>query len=319
MDDVLKKGERYLNPYLKDAKPSVMELFWWKLGFYKVDDSLVTRPTDFFYPYTPSPFDRSLPSAVWIGHSTFLVECNGVTLLTDPIFNQYCSPIPIKGLKRRSEISFQVHTLPKIDIVLLSHNHYDHLDDHAVRELAAKQPHILWILPKGMASWFRRRGITRCLELGWWDSVALNTCSITAVPTQHFSGRSLWDRNKTHWNGYVVEIGKKKLYFVGDTGYNDYDFKKIGFRFAPIDLSLIPIGAYLPRRLMSPVHCCPKGAVQIHQDVGSRFSLGMHWNTFCLSEEPLDLPPYELYLAMKEKNLPFDTFVPIDNGTWVNW
>ncbi len=319
MDDVLKKGGRYLNPHLTDDKRSLWEFIRWKTGSYRADGIPEAPPKDFTYPHTLLPFDRTLPSAVWIGHSTYLVECNGLTLLTDPVFDNYCSPIPFEGLRRRSELPFQVHTLPKIDIVLLSHNHYDHLDEKAVLALAARQPNILWILPKGLSSWFHRRGITRCMELGWWESMPLSACSITAVPTQHFSGRTLWDKNKTHWNGYVVEVGDKKLYFVGDTGYNDHDFKQIGFRFSPIDLSLIPIGTYIPKQFMSTVHSSPYDGVQIHQDVGSRFSLGMHWNTFCLSDEPFDRPPYDLYLAMKEKNLPFDTFVPISIGTWVNW
>lgn len=319
MEDLLKKGGRYQNPHLHNDKRGLAEFLRWRYGYFSNDSRLESPPADFSYPHKVPFFDRDQPSAVWIGHSTFLVECNGVTILTDPVFDRYCSPIPIEGLKRRSELPIQVHTLPKIDIVLLSHNHYDHLDDKAVRELAAKQPHILWILPKGLFKWFHRRGITRCMELGWWDSMPLSSCSITAVPAQHFSGRTLWDKNKTHWNGYVVEIGDKKLYFVGDTGYNDHDFKKIGFRFSSMDLSLIPIGAYLPQQFMSPVHCCPKEAVQIHEEVGSKFSLGMHWNTFNLSDEPINRPPYDLFLAMKEKNLPFDTFVPIEIGTWVNW
>ena len=144
---------------------------------------------------------------------------------------------------------------------------------------------------------------------------------ITAVPSQHFSGRTLFDKNKTLWNGYVVEeiATGKTFYFVGDTGYNPFHFKQIGKRFPKIDLSLIPIGTYVPKKFMSPVHCSPYEAVEIHLDVKSRFSLGMHWNTFRLSDEPLERPPYDLYLAMKEKKLPFDTFLPIEIGAPINW
>jgi len=319
MEGIIKKNGRYINPHLSDDKRSLWEFIRWKTGFYHADGVPTKPPADFSYPFTLTPYDRSLPSAVWIGHSTFLVECEGLNILTDPVFDHYCSPVPFKGLRRRSELPFPINALPKVDIVLISHNHYDHLDEKAVLELFRLQPNILWILPKGLLRWFQRRGITRCMELGWWESLSLNTCKISAVPTQHFSGRSLWDKNKTHWNGYVMEIGAKKFYFVGDTGYNDQDFKKIGFRFGPIDLSLIPIGTYIPKQFMATVHSSPYDGVQIHQDVGSRFSLGMHWNTFCLSDEPFDRPPYDLYLAMKEKNLPFDTFVPIDIGTRINW
>jgi N-acyl-phosphatidylethanolamine-hydrolysing phospholipase D len=129
----------------------------------------------------------------------------------------------------------------------------------------------------------------------------------------------LWDKNKTHWNGYVVEVGLKKFYFVGDTGYNPFDFKEIGSRWNGIDLSLIPIGVYIPKRFMSPIHVNPLEAVQIHQDVKSSLSIGMHWKTFCLSEESFERPPYDLYLAMKEKGLPFSSFLPLDVGCYFNW
>jgi N-acyl-phosphatidylethanolamine-hydrolysing phospholipase D len=147
----------------------------------------------------------------------------------------------------------------------------------------------------------------------------VKNCKITAVPAQHFSGRTLWDKNKTHWNGYVVETPTKRIYFVGDTGYNSKEFKEIGNRFGQMDLSLIPIGSYIPREFMKTVHINPHEAVQIHKEVHSVFSLGMHWNTFCLSDEPYDRPPYDLYLAMEEKKLPFESFLPIDIGTYVNF
>ncbi len=243
----------------------------------------------------------------------------GVSILTDPVWDGYCSPIPISALKRYQAPPIALSDLSPIDFVLISHNHYDHLDAKTVQHLHFFHPKIKWIVPEGLSPWFHRRGIQNVTEVGWWQRYGIHQSFITAVPAQHFSGRTLWDRNKTHWNGYVFEIEGKRFYFSGDTGYNPTDFKAIGEKWSHIDLSLLPIGTYVPRIFMQPVHCSPWEAVEIHCDVKSRFSLGMHWKTFRLSDEPMDRPPYDLYLAMKEKQLPHETFLPIDPGIYLNW
>jgi N-acyl-phosphatidylethanolamine-hydrolysing phospholipase D len=248
-----------------------------------------------------------------------LIDAKEWKVLTDPVLAQYCSPVPIRGLRRRSPPAIGLKDLPKLNAVLISHNHYDHLDARAVKAIHRLNPDILWVLPMGLKRWFSRRGIERCVELQWGQSHIEDGHKVTAVPAQHFSGRTLWDKGRTLWNGYVLESAGKTLYFAGDTGYNPIDFKEIGRHFSKIDLSLIPIGSYSPRQFMSPVHCNPADGVQIHLDVKSTLSLGMHWNTFHLSDEPFDQPPYDLYLAMKEKNLPFDTFLPQEMGVYVNW
>jgi N-acyl-phosphatidylethanolamine-hydrolysing phospholipase D len=240
--------------------------------------------------------------------------------LTDPVWDSHCSPIRLKAFERISQPPIPLADLPPIDIVLISHNHYDHLDEKTVATLHHYHPQIEWIVPQGLSPWFHARGIHFVTEMAWWEKHhGPKDSLITAVPTQHFSGRTLWDKNKTHWNGYVLEANDKRVYFVGDTGYNEIDFKEIGKHWPYMDLSLIPIGTYVPSQFMKTVHISPYEAVQIHQDVNSRFSLGMHWKTFKLSDEPIDRPPFDLYLAMKEKGLPFDTFLPIDIGTQVNF
>lgn len=314
----MRKG-RYTNPHNEDLRRTLWHLFLWKIGRY---DEKVQRPPmspDFFYPAQSIPFDPKHPSAIWIGHSTFLIEIDGISILTDPVWDSYCSPIPLRGLKRRTDPPISLADLPPIDIVLISHNHYDHLDAKTVSALHRFHPQIQWIVPLGLSPWFHRRNIHSVVELGWWKSSTTKNCRITAVPAQHFSGRTFWDKNKTLWNGYVCEHRDKKLYFTGDTGYNPKDFKAIGEHWTQMDLSLIPIGTYIPEEFMQSVHISPKEAVQIHQEVKSRLSLGMHWNTFSLSDEPLNRPPYDLYLAMKEKGLSFESFLPIDIGTYVNW
>ena len=310
---------RYCNPHCDDARRTLWDLFLWRTGRYDDPVPRLSPLANFSYPAAPVQCDRQLPAAVWIGHSTFLVEVEGLAILTDPVWDVYCSPIPFKALKRRHEPPIPLSDLPRIDCVLISHNHYDHLDVKTVRHLHSFHPEIQWIVPLGLSRWFHARGIRDVEEIDWWKSFQLGEALITAVPAQHCSGRTLWDQNRTFWNGYVFETKRKRFYFSGDTGYNHVDFKQIGDKWPHMDLGLIPIGTYVPQKFMQPVHCSPREAVEIHLDVKSRFSLGMHWKTFRLSDEPMDRPPYDLYLAMSAKKLSYDTFLPIEPGVYVNW
>ncbi len=310
---------RFTNPHAPNLRRTFWDVLLWKGGFYNNPSPTLSPPSGFLYPASPQSLIKGQPYALWIGHSTYLLNAQGLTILTDPVWGAYCSPIPIRSLRRYNDPPLPLANLPPIDVVLLSHNHYDHLDAKTVAKLHHFHPQIQWIVPERLAPWFKKRGILSVCELPRWESVHVKNGKITAVPAQHFSGRTLWDMNKTHWNGYVCEIGSKKLYFTGDTGYNSKDFKAIGRHFGPLDLSLIPIGTYVPKAFMQPVHISPYEAVQIHQDVRSLFSLGMHWNTFHLSDEPHNRPPYDLYLAMKERQIPFESFLPIDIGTYVNF
>jgi N-acyl-phosphatidylethanolamine-hydrolysing phospholipase D len=313
------RKRRFVNPHTQELRRSFWHFLLWQMGHYDDFELKKSPPADFVYPATPASFIQGSPNAVWIGHSTYLIEINGVTILTDPVWADYCSPLPIPALRRYSEPPIALADLPPIDIVLQSHNHYDHLDAKTVAALHRFHPEIEWVVPLALSPWFHKRKIHSVTELGWWNTYTTKNCTITAVPTQHFSGRGLWDQNKTHWNGYVLESKGKTLYFTGDTGYNNKDFKAIGERFSHMDLSLIPIGTYSPQKFMQPVHISPYEAVKIHKEVKSRLSLGMHWNTFRLSDEPTLRPPYDLYLAMKEENIPFETFLPVDIGTYVNF
>lgn len=311
---------RFINPHLANSRRGLWDVFLWRLGFYDEADGKIPPPEGFQYPASAKPYNRKQPSALWIGHSTYLIEIDGLFILTDPVWDSHCSPIPFSRFRRLAESPLPLADLPPIDLVLISHNHYDHLDRKTVEILHRFHPQIEWIVPDRLAPWFKRRGI-EAIELQWWKTHLSNRCSITSVPCQHFSGRTLWDFDKTHWNGYVIETAspRKRVYFVGDTGYNEKDFKAIGSHWPHMDLSLIPIGTYVPREFMRPVHINPFDAVKIHAEVKSHLSLGMHWKTFDLSDEPIDRPPYDLYLAMQQENLPFDSFLPIDIGTYVNW
>lgn len=314
------------NPYAKKVKKKFWDLVLWKLGYYKDHSKGRQAPNDFQYPRPNSSFDPERPSAVWVGHSTFLIQYDGFNVLTDPIWSKWCSPIPFFGLKRHHKPPFLLDSLPPIDFVLISHNHYDHLDLKTVKALNKRHPGCVWVVSKGMKTWFEKRHIRNVYELNWGESLEFQKeerkIKIFATPCQHFSGRTLRDFNKTGWNGYVVQMTgspTKTFYFVGDTGYNEFHFKEIGKNFPSIDLSLIPIGSYSPREFMKQVHVCPEEAVKIHSEVNSALSLAMHWKTFHLSDEPITLPPYDLYLAMKEKGLALSSFLAVEPGQHVNW
>jgi N-acyl-phosphatidylethanolamine-hydrolysing phospholipase D len=244
------------------------------------------------------------PAVTWIGHATVLAQFGGLNVLTDPMFSERASPLSLLGPKRHAPPGLALTQLPHVDVVLVSHNHYDHLDDDSVRALNA-QPGgpPLFIVPLGLRAWLAERGITSAVELDWWQSHAVaaagGAVEFALTPVQHWSGRSLTDRMETLWGGYAVFAPDFHLYFTGDTGYSR-DFADIGQRYAPrqrvqdgggFDLALIAIGAYEPRWFMASQHVNPAEAVQIHHDLRAKHSIGVHWGTFELTDEALDEPP----------------------------
>lgn len=291
------------------------------LGRFKDAVEPLAVPSSFSFPNSLERVNATQPQVSWINHSTFLVEAEGFTFLTDPIWSQRCSPFPFLGPKRQIEPPIALSDLPKIDVVLISHDHYDHLDKKTVRKLHRKFPNIVWIVPTGVKKWFTGRfGKIDVRELRWGESIEEKGFSIHATPAQHFSGRSLFNRNTTLWMGCMVKLKSgKQFYFAGDTGYNNQYFKEIGKKFGPVDLSLIPIGAYLPRRFMQVVHVNPEEAVQIHQDVGSQLSLGGHFGTFKLSYESLLQPPFDLYNALVKEGISCEAFRVLRPGQKINW
>ena len=256
------------------------------------------------------------PAITWVGHATMLAQLGGISLLTDPVFSERVSPLSFVGPKRHVAPGLAPGQLPHIDLVLISHNHYDHLDDASVRTLA-KQPGgpPLFIVPLGVKAWFADREITNVVELDWWQSHAIvgagAPVEVVMTPVQHWSGRGLNDRLKTLWGGYAVFAPDLHLFFSGDTAYSN-DFKNIRARFAPrqtpeqgggFDIALIAIGAYEPRWFMSTQHVNPAEAVQIHADLNAKRSVGIHWGTFELTDESLDQPPIDLVDARRAKGL----------------
>ncbi len=268
--------------------------------------------------------NNTATTATWIGHATVLVQLRGVNILTDPIWSQRASPFTFIGPQRKVPPALDYSELPHIDVVLISHNHYDHLDKATVLKLneqAGGAP--LFLVPLGIKSWMANIGITNVQELDWWDKTVVKGLDFNFVPMQHWSARGITDRFKTLWGGWAVETeealvqaNKQKPFsflFAGDTGFSK-DFEDIGKRFGSFDLALLPIGAYAPRWFMKAQHVDPGEAVKIHQDLNAGRSIAIHWGTFELTDEPIDEPPKALALEFKKANIPADRFVALKHG-----
>jgi N-acyl-phosphatidylethanolamine-hydrolysing phospholipase D len=236
----------------------------------------------------------------WLGHATFLLQYKGLSILTDPIFTDRASPIPFAGPKRYVRHAMDYADLPEIDIVIISHNHYDHLDTETLEILADKSSRqtspMRFYIPLGLVPLLSDSGVLEqnIHEMDWWDTSENPRYKIHALPSQHWSARSTSDRRETLWASWGIEINQHTIWFAGDTGYNDVQFKQIGEYLGKVDVAFIPIGAYEPRWFMQQYHVNPREAIQIHEDVNSEFSLGMHWGTFPITAEMPLAPVIEL-------------------------
>ena len=225
----------------------------------------------------------------WIGHATFLIKLGNTTIITDPVFSKNAGPL-IFGPKRYTEPALNLNELPKIDLFLLTHNHYDHQDMSTIRKFPYKDTKVFTALKLG--KYFTKHHFKNVQELDWYQEVKFNDLKITFLPAVHWSKRSLTDTNKTLWGSFLIEYAGKKIFFACDTGYGNI-YKKIGKDFGPIDLTMINIGAYDFRPMFekSIYHTSPEEALQAAQDLKSKKVLGTHWGTFVLSLEPIMEPP----------------------------
>lgn len=248
----------------------------------------------------------------FVNHSTFLIQWKNLNILTDPIWSERCSPLTFVGPLRMRPPGIKMEDLPKIDLVLLSHNHYDHLDIRTIKILEADhQPQ--FVVPLGVARYLQKNKIKKIHELDWHDTVDTGI-QITSTPAQHFSGRGMFDRDKSLWCGYLLQINGHKVYFAGDSGYGDL-FKEIGQKYGPMHVSLIPIGAYIPRWFMAPIHMSPDLSIQAHMDVQSQHSIAMHFGTFPLADEGQGVAEDDLQSALSEKEISPDEFIIPEEGT----
>lgn len=249
----------------------------------------------------------------WVGHSTSLIQMEGKILLTDPQFSQRSSPVSFAGPKRYMPTPFPIESIPKVDYVLISHDHYDHLDDTSIRKITKLFPEATIFTPLGYKKWLQARGVKKFVELDWWEEYKVDDFVIACVPAKHWTKRTPWDDNRKLWSGWVVAHPKMRFYFAGDTGFEDH-FKNIGEKYGPFDLAAIPIGAYEPRWFMKHSHIDPTEAAQAHKMLRSKMSVGIHWGTFVLSDEAYRQPPQDLAAALKEKNIPAEIFTTLQHG-----
>jgi len=222
----------------------------------------------------------------FVNHSTFLIQMDGINILIDPVWSMRASPLSWAGPRRLRQPGIHFNSLPKIDLVLLTHNHYDHLDIDTIKAIDKKHSPE-YIVPLGVNKILERLNISKVNQLDWHQHVIFDKLKITATPAIHFSGRGMLDRDNTLWCGFIIN-GLKTIYIVGDTAYDDQLFKDVRNKYPRIDLSIIPIGAYKPKWFMSPIHTDPEEAVRIHQDTGSNESIACHFGTFQLADEGLE-------------------------------
>ena len=252
--------------------------------------------------------------ASFVNHSTFLIQMGGKNILTDPVWSEKCSPFQFAGPGRMRPPGINFEDLPSIDLVLLSHNHYDHMDKPTIKRLVEKH-NPTFMVPLGVDRLLHRWGIkkTKTIALDWDKSVELDLIKFTATSANHFSSRGTFDRDATLWCGFLIQHSGLKCYYVGDTGYGD-NFKEIGQTYGPMDLSLIPIGAYKPEWFMGPIHVTPKEAIQIHRDVHSKKSIAMHFGTFPLASDDQGEPSAWLEKARIEAGISEQEFLIPEEG-----
>ncbi len=344
MIGLLSAGCANVNPYFDQAKqhhtpegfrnnyPNNPAYQRPEVGFFEGWSARVknwTSPTDARAPLEPIPTvkpdlafihqNKTEPALTWIGHATFLFQSGtGVNILTDPIFDERASPLSFAGPKRHQAPGVALADLPRIDAVLISHSHYDHLSIDSLRALYRQTggPPML-IAPLGVDLWLEKNVTggdrSRIVKLDWWDKVTLSGHEIHLLPVHHWSARTPWDRSETLWGGYAVKRADFSFFFSGDLGYSK-DITDIARRFdGGFDLAAIGIGAYMPIWYRNS-HVSPDEAVRIHRELKVKRSVGMHWGTYPMGQERIDQAPRDLALARKAQGVADDAFFVIKHG-----
>lgn len=304
-------GKTFSNPTGIKAK-GLGEVLKWMLARKQGPWKLMT---DTAYGSKPESTVENGIRITFVNHTTFLIQTEGLNILTDPIWNDRTSPFAFVGPKRMRPAGIRFEDLPAIDFIILSHNHYDHLDVATLQRIVRQhKPRI--ITPLGVGAFLEQEEMKGATDLNWWQELKLSeTLSIQAVPAQHFSGRGMFDRDRTLWCGFVLRRNGGNLYFAGDTGYNEKTFKEIGARCAPISVSILPIGAYKPNWFMSPIHTSPADAVKIFLDTKTQAAVASHFGTFPLADDSQQDPLNDLIEALQNNQLAPERFVALKEGT----
>ena len=297
-------GKRFFNPHASQAR-GFLDVLRWKLSSRPEVSARFVSDVEQSKP--PSRVEGTQLRVTLINHSTLLLQQSGFHILTDPIWSERASPLASIGPRRRRKPGVRWEDLPRIDAVLLSHNHYDHLDLATLRRLADRGQS-QFIVPSGVAQWLQSQRIGPVHELDWGESLPLTGTTIHSVPALHFSARGVFDRNRTLWCGYVIETANRIIYFAGDTGFGDH-FASIRERFGAPNIALLPIGAYEPRWFMGPIHMAPDEAVRAHRILGAATSIAIHHGTFQLADESIDTPK-----KLLAECAPGDSFLVLHNG-----
>jgi L-ascorbate metabolism protein UlaG (beta-lactamase superfamily) len=295
-------GKRFFNPDGPQVR-GFLDLLRWKLSSRPEPSPRFIADVEQSRP--PAGVDGGGLRITLINHATVLIQQSGSNILTDPVWSERASPLTWIGPRRRRMPGVRLEELPRIDTVLLSHNHYDHLDVATLR-LLAERGDSQFIVPVGVGRLLRSQSIGPVAEMDWGESLPLGGITIHSVPAMHFSARAILDRNRTLWCGYAIQAAGL-VYFAGDTGFGDH-FARIRERFGAPRVALLPIGAYQPRWFMSPVHMAPDDAVRAHRILGAQTSVAIHHGTFQLTDESLDTPRRVL-----RQSAP-DSFLVLDNG-----
>lgn len=278
-------------------------------------------------PITPNLNKIATPSTAqitWVGHATALIQMEGINVLTDPVFSDRASPVTFAGPKRHQPAGLSIAQLPKIDAVIISHNHYDHLDLDGVRQLAALPSAPTFYVPLGIDLWFKDHvPAAKVVKADWFDTLKVKTTAgqlkLQLLPVQHWSSRTPFDRKATLWGSWALQTGSKSVWFSGDLGYSKDTLDIAALYPKGFDLALIAVGAYEPRWFMKYQHINPADAVTIHGEIKSRKSVGIHWGTFVLTDEALDQPIRDLAAAKKAQSLADDAFLMLKHGQTIDF
>jgi L-ascorbate metabolism protein UlaG (beta-lactamase superfamily) len=301
-------GKRYYNPAARQL-PGFLDFLRWKLGSRPERSPRFIADVEQSIP--PRRVEGSGLRATLVNHSTVLLQQPGFNILTDPIWSERASPLSWVGPRRRRKPGVSFDDLPVIDCILISHNHYDHLDLPILRRLAARGDST-FVVPARGAHLLRSENVGPVYELDWGESLSLPGFAIHSVPALHFSSRRIYDRNLTLWCGYVIESQGRLVYFAGDTAFGDH-FVQIREQFGQPDLALLPIGAYEPRWFMSPVHMAPDEAIRAHELLAAKTSIAIHHGTFQLADEGIDTPKKQLNSYARR-----ESFLVLKNGEFAD-